>query len=531
MPTVTAGQSVVIKLGGAEAIWVNSTGVGVAEFECGSPQRLNLTSEYQRIGFFGADSCIELRSVSGQINYQSSPPVIYPLTAVAMGDRQNSSPVDIALTVNQALYTAAPPAELSLLPLALANLQASKQGDSVSCNIKPEDLFDVSAITNTYYVNVARPDNAGNGLTWATAKKSIRSAIDTANASGLPSRIAVRSGVYSRTNGFNTTGTGVTTAVPLYIYSVFGRVKTGNFDELTYTKTGGQNYVWQVARSLVNNVLNPQINAEYTYVASIAACDALPGSFFTDNVTLYVHAHSSGVVTSQNCLPNLNANGTIFIGNQNVMLSGFDFVGGSAGAVSFSGGSTNVCIMQDCTASYALGGIYSARTAQNGVVVLGCGIFAAFNSGASLNSNDGFNIHKDGADVRPFSLLVNCYGFNNGTLPSSVSNNGYTVHDGCHSIDIGGTWTGSVGTNSGHINDGTVVWQFGSKAGASDGDVINGGTVTWGAFGAWAGNCTLYLDSCTDFAANIGVYAAGGGTVYLRNHSGTGSLFGNALTY
>jgi hypothetical protein len=100
MPTVTAGQSTVVQLSGTEAIWVNSTGVGVAEFECGSPQRLNLTSEYQRIGFFGADSCIELRSVSGQINYQSSPPAIYPLTAVAMGDRQNSSPVDIALTVS-----------------------------------------------------------------------------------------------------------------------------------------------------------------------------------------------------------------------------------------------------------------------------------------------------------------------------------------------------------------------------------------------------------------------------------------------
>lgn len=450
---------------------------------------------------------------------------------VNKNDATASTALDVADTVNATATFGTPPAALTLLPPALAGLQAVKRGDSVTCNIKPEDLFDVSAITNTYYVNVARADNTGNGLTWATAKKSIRSAIDTANASGLPSKIAVKAGTYSRTNGFNTTGTGVTTAVPLYIYSVFGRTKTGNFDELTYTKTGGQTYVWQATRSLVNNVLNPQIDAEYTYVASIAACDALPGSFFTDNVTLYVHAHSSGVVTSQNCLPNLNANGTIFIGNQNVMVSGFDFIGGSAGTVSFSGGSTNVCIMQDCTASYALGGIYSSRTAQNGVVVLGCGIFAAFDSESSKNSNDGFNIHKDGAEVRPFSLFVNSCGFNNGALSTSTSNNGYTVHDGCHSIDIGGTWTGSIGTNSGHINDGTVVWQFGSKAGSSEGDVINGGTVTWGAFGAWSGTVTLYLDSCTDFNSSVGVYASGGATAYIRNHVGTGSLSGNVLTY
>jgi hypothetical protein len=439
--------------------------------------------------------------------------------------------VDAVNSLLQEVIVATPPPEITLLPEVLSGLQAVKQADDVTCNIRPEDLFNVSTISNTYYVNVARADNSGNGLTWATAKKSIRAAIDAANASGLPSRIAVKAGVYNRSNGFNTSGTGVTTSVPLYIYSVYGRSKTGNFDELTYTKTGEQTYVWQVARSLVNNVLNPQINAEYTYVASVAACDALPGSFYTDNVTLYVHAHSSGVVTSQNCLPNLNANGCIFIGNQNVMLSGFDFVGGSAGAVSFSGGSTNVCIMENCSASYALGGVYSSRTAQNGVVVLGCGIFAAFNTDASKNSNDGFNVHKDGVDVRPFSFFVNSSGSNNGTLPTSVSNNGYTVHDGCQSIFIGGTLEGSIGTNSGHVNDDTVVWHFGTKAGSSDGDVINGGTVTWGAFGVWSGTAKLYLDSCTDFASSVGVYASGGATAYLRNHSGTGAKVGNVFSY
>lgn len=108
MPTVSAGQSTVIKLSGTEAIWVNSTGVGIAEFECGSPTRLNLTSEYQRIGYFGADSCIELRSVSGTINYQSTPPIAYPLTATAKGDKNNSSPVDVALLTN-GLVTGATP--------------------------------------------------------------------------------------------------------------------------------------------------------------------------------------------------------------------------------------------------------------------------------------------------------------------------------------------------------------------------------------------------------------------------------------
>jgi hypothetical protein len=437
----------------------------------------------------------------------------------------------VASTVNETSFYGTPPGAMTLLPTALSKVAAVKLGDKVACNISAANLFDTSAITNTYYVDVARADNSGAGTSWATAKKSIRAAIDAANASGLPSKIAVKSGVYSRGNGFNTSGTGITTAVPMYVYSVYGRVLTGNFDELTYAKTVGQDYVWQVARSLVNSAYNPQIDKSYVGVASIAACNALPGSFFTDNVTLYVHAHSSGVVTSQNCLPSLNANGCIFIGNQNVLLSGFDFVGGMAGAVSFSGGSTNNCILKSCTARYAVGGLYSARTAQNGVVVLGCGIFAAFDSESSLNTNDGFNVHKDGAEVKPFGFFVNCTGFNNGTMATSVSNNGITVHDGCQAIDIGGVWTGSVGTNAGHINDNTVVWHFGSTAGMSDGDVVNGGTVTWGGFGAWSGSASMYLEYCVDVGTSIGVYAGGGATAYVRGHKGDGARSGNVVSF
>ena len=453
------------------------------------------------------------------------------LKAGVKGDPTNSTGKDVADTVNASVYTATPPTALTLLPTELSGLVAIKQAGGVTCNIKPNDLFDVSAITNTYYVDVNRADNSGNGLTWATAKKGIRSAIDAANASGQPSKVVVKSGVYSRNNGFTPSGTGITTAVPLHIYSVYGRVLTGNFDELTYTKTAGQNYVWQATRSLVNSAYNPQLDKSYKGVASIALCDAEAGTFYTDNVTLYVHAHTSGQVSSQNCLPSLNSNGAIFIGNNDIMIQGFDFGGGMAGGVNFSGGSTNNCVLVDCTSKRSVGGLYSSRTAQHGVIVLGCKIFAAFDSEASLNTNDGFNIHMDGALVKPFSLMVNCKGFNNGTLVTSVSNNGYTLHDGCQSIDIGGMWTGNIGTGSGHINDDTVIWSFGTIAGYSDGDVPNGGTVNWGAFGAWAGNCTLYLDACSDIGSSIGVYAEGGGAIYLRNHSGTGRKVGNVLTY
>lgn len=101
MPTVSAGQSTQIQLAGTSAVWVKSSGVGFAEFECGGFKQIQLTNEYQRLGYLGGDTCIELRSVSGVLEYSTTAPEIYPLTSRAMGDRADSSPVDIAQTVNQ----------------------------------------------------------------------------------------------------------------------------------------------------------------------------------------------------------------------------------------------------------------------------------------------------------------------------------------------------------------------------------------------------------------------------------------------
>ncbi len=94
MPSISAGQSVQMPLLANEAIWVKTTGQGAVEFSCGSYQQIPLTSEYQRVGYLGNDTCIELRCASGQIDYQNTPPMIYPLTPT-------SSPVDVAQTVNQ----------------------------------------------------------------------------------------------------------------------------------------------------------------------------------------------------------------------------------------------------------------------------------------------------------------------------------------------------------------------------------------------------------------------------------------------
>lgn len=59
----------------------------------------------------------------------------------------------------------------------------------------------------TYYVDAGRPDNSGNGLTWATAKKDIQAAINLATATD---QVWVKAGTYYPTDipaGLTATGT------------------------------------------------------------------------------------------------------------------------------------------------------------------------------------------------------------------------------------------------------------------------------------------------------------------------------------
>lgn len=456
------------------------------------------------------------------------------LTAgVNASDENGSFGRDVADTVNASSYYAAPPAALTLLPTELSGLKALKQGENVSCNSTPASLWNTTAITSVIYVDSSRPSDAGNGLTWATAKQSIEAGILAANALGVATRVVVRAGIYYRGISIGKDSAPKTLTVPMLIEAAYGRVISGTFDVLTWSKTGGQTNVYQAARSNTQIVTNPLIKDQngdylrYVSVASIAACDALPGSFYTDNVTLYVHTHDSSPANNNSARSYLNVAGADFKTTHNLLVRGIDFEGGNNAPFTCRDGSTNIVIMDNCTAKYGAVNVLASIAGKDGVQVLGCKIFAAFDSQASSNGKDGFNVHIQSA-VKPFALFVRCKGFNNGIVSNSTSNNGITFHDGCQGIDLGGVWLGSIGANAGHIDNDTVVWHFGSIAGDSDGDIINGGTWDWGGFGIWnSANGKMILEKCTDSGARIGVYANGGAEAILIGHSGTGQRVGN----
>lgn len=415
-------------------------------------------------------------------------------------------------------------------PAGLPEVIAYKNGNSYSCNIRPEDLIDFSVFTNIQYVDINRPDSSGDGLSWATAEKGIGQAIDNAIASGQPTRIFVKGGVYPRAYSVCNNNTPKNINNPITIEAVYGDVIAGTFDDLVYTKTAGQDFVYESARSNVATVIDQARNELYTKVDSIADCNDLAGSFYTDNVTLYVHTFESSPPNINNTLANLHAVGASINGNHNMYFAGLKLYGGSTGALHVQDGSTNYVVTNNSSFKCAYSTL-SGGTPTDGVQILGCKLFAAFESDASLNSKDGFNLHIQAA-VEPSLLTVNCNGFDNGKIDNtSASNNGITVHDGLKAIDIGGTWLGSVGANAGHVGDGTQVWHFGSTAGMSTGDILNGGSLNYGGFGVWSGAAEMWLDDCTDYATDKGVTATGTANAYIRDHSGTGAKVGNVTEY
>lgn len=438
-------------------------------------------------------------------------------------------------------------------PSWLPKISARSQGDRFECSHSSEDLIDPDRFTQTMFVD-ARANGGGNdansGTSWSNRKSSVGNARRAAHASGVATRMLLwadgSNQPYSRFKSFADDSSEAVSSVPLMIEAMDGRVETGNFDILAWSKTAGYTYVHETARNNSFRVTNPQYpdilgarrHKEYVWVsgadlaASLALVDATEGSWYTDGTKVYTHPHGHESASNFNTRVYLSTPGLGWNCNQDLFLRGIDFEGGVYGNVRIQGGSTNRVVVDDCTFRYACSGNTYGGSASviDAAQILGVGLFAAFNSQFDMASKDGVNLHAQGAVV-PSGLLVNCSATKNGLSPSQ-SNNGFTCHDGVKAISIGCTWTGNRGTNSGHVSDGTQVWSVGDVAGASAGDIPTGGGINYGGFGVWSGAAKMWLDSCEDVGCEIGVYGgSGGAAIYLRNHRGTGKRAGNISMY
>ncbi|PZU10916.1 hypothetical protein [Sphingomonas sp.] len=385
---------------------------------------------------------------------------------------------------------------------------------------------------NTFYVDISRPDDTGDGLTWATAKKTGTAAIDLGNAGANPFIIYAAAGTYSRANFFARTPT-----KPCAIIGVGGRVVTGYFD-----LTGGWSLdtgtTYKVTRADIRRCLDLRgvdqdgLFPDLTYATSLANCRATPGSWWTDNATVYVNRGDGAEVTDANTrlLISTGYNAMIRSSNGgNMFLKNFDCQGGQP--LILTNSPTNRFVAEDCTFRYSSGddGVVTATVApQHGVTIFNLLGAAFIRCDASGNQSDGFNSHI-ASGVQAFVFTMDCTGFNNGRK-GAASCNFITTHDGGKWIDLRGKARRNAGGQVAIVNDNTAMWCIDTDCAESRGDIVIGGTVPSSDYlvdqtEGGGTKVTLYLENCRS-AGSLYPLNARYGTIISRG----GSMVGSSLS-
>ncbi|RRT94185.1 hypothetical protein [Empedobacter falsenii] len=291
----------------------------------------------------------------------------------------------------------------------------------------------IDTLTN-YYVDSVNGNNSNNGLTSATALKTIQYAVMTKGARVL--RLLRGNQFYGRSNTFDIT-TDIATNEPLIMIGEEDGVFLAQSDKgNAYTWTSVDN-VWSAPRSSVINVFDfNQVTHEgnpkhLIRCGSLAECKSTVNSFFADASLVYINTLDGNAPTSkfelvlnmlQQYVPSENvpfvyfenitfansAGGNVLIKNNattqfNTKVYLYKCKGlGNHSTNNFTINNIKECWLQDCEA-------YDAK-------------------------NDGFNYHTSNLSngYTPMNVVeINCKGSRFGqNYPNETSSNASTVHEG-----------------------------------------------------------------------------------------------------
>lgn len=312
---------------------------------------------------------------------------------------------------------------------------------------------------NQYYVNCGNGTPPGgwgagsdsnNGTSIATPFLTIRKAIATTSlqSSVLVHGISFVCGAVQR--GSTQAWQANTLSKSALIQSIDGSriisVQAG-VTAPSYTKTGGQTNVYQMALAAAPNAVLDFTNivvGSFSYapeygplalVASIVACDSTVNSYFYDGAgtTLYVHAFDNRAADS-NVQPTITGNGAGFAhvsAGAILWMENIDFVGGGNAFSNTSSDSTYRTYRKNCTyqASSATDGSVSTTPAR--------GIDYYWQNAAYNTTMDGFSEYGTTATSNdgPYKAELYCRARRNGH-EGSAANNCSTAHADCKTISL-----------------------------------------------------------------------------------------------
>jgi hypothetical protein len=390
-------------------------------------------------------------------------------------------------------------------PISFVVREPMASGRSVATpSALPGTVFDAVSTARTspgatFYVDVSTGADVNAG-TQGAPFKSIGKAVGAANTAGVPTRIFVAAGIYSRVNNpWYNGGTATYPLVDVAFVATGGRVVTGTFDSITtWALDTTYTSCYKATVSSANRVVdigNPNRRGNGTdliHVTTAAECQGTPDSWVIVGGVLYVNRRDRAVIANANtrvyrpttrCFKIQNSV-NVFIGGASGN-DGFDCEGSGDGGVLeavIPAGQTakKILAVENCTFRYG-GGLtdYNAKgvgvDSWNGLVYL-------YNCRADSNQTDGFNAHNFNANPACKLLTVNCTAVDNGRPgQGSTSCNGWTTHEDVIGIDAAGYYGDNHGGTIRCI-DNTKSWLIATVAENDIGDVFFGGVIPPTAF-------------------------------------------------
>ncbi|MFG1370683.1 hypothetical protein V5F32_00740 [Xanthobacter oligotrophicus] len=400
------------------------------------------------------------------------------------------------------------------------------------------------------YMSLTGSDSTGAGTSgspYATPSK----AITVANAGGQPATVWVPGNLYQRNANGGWLGA-VMPTVPICFMAYGGIVQMGSIDNYTWTVNGTYSNVHQTARSNAASVYDPSQRDRfgnavmYRQVTSLARCAAIPGSWYTDNVTVYVNPFDDTAVT--------NYNASIYIKGDT-----WDFAFGANPQHLFFDAADEISSwdMRGCRIRVR-GSAYGAAPKTVAMRRVSCryGGFSTTDYWNAFGTDnwwglvwfeecygaraavDCFNFHNTLATKPLFAVTLNCTGRDPGVFGaiSSGSNNGWTSHENVIGLDVAGDYEYCQGRTLATIGT-TKTVAHGSRFAKDRGDFYLPGGVgtnqptevaTLDTAQIWLSECELSPDAPNAYAINAG----GGTSIFLRNMPGVrGRVSGNVGTW
>ncbi len=284
-------------------------------------------------------------------------------------------------------------------PSGYTNRVANTSATSTTFTMPPADVTVIANyLTGSNYVDAARPDDSGDGLSWATAKKTIQAAVDVVRDDGT---VWVTNGVYD-TGGAVTPGYSLANRVcitkPVTVRSVNGA-------EVTSIKGAGP-----IGNSAIRGVFISNGGSLIGFTVTNGYTKS-SGSLTVERSGGGVAVAGDGVVS--NCI--LRGNSAHYYGGgarlnnggalNNCILIDNLAVNAGAGACLSEGGELNNCMITGNSAGSSSGGVFC----WNGGTVNNCTL-----SGNSANSIAG------GVRLYYGGVLNNSIVWNN-TAPSEIN--------------------------------------------------------------------------------------------------------------